>query len=160
MPPTVSSVDGNRFSFQNIVYVKTLENGQSPVTQSHMWNFVWRKVIYIVQSIILWIGRIVALLCTTADMWSHKMVPCSFFSCPSKKQLCACSVFRKKVTVVTGSCLWAAEIENVAVWAIGNVEFCQKLDKFASETFQMIKQAYSKEALGHSAVFKWHKHFA
>jgi hypothetical protein len=26
--------------------------------------------------------------------------------------------------------------------------------------FQMIKQAYGKEALGHSAVFKWHKHFA
>jgi hypothetical protein len=26
--------------------------------------------------------------------------------------------------------------------------------------FQMIKQAYSEEALGHSAVFGWHKRFA
>lgn len=41
-----------------------------------------------------------------------------------------------------------------------NVSFCQKLGKSARETFQMIKQAYSKEALGHSAVFKWHKRFA
>jgi hypothetical protein len=24
----------------------------------------------------------------------------------------------------------------------------------------MIKQAYGEEALGHSVVFKWHKHFA
>jgi hypothetical protein len=43
------------------------------------------------------------------------MVPCPFFSRPSKKQLRARSVFRKKVTVVIGSCLGAAEVENVAV---------------------------------------------
>jgi hypothetical protein len=36
----------------------------------------------------------------------------------------------------------------------------KKLGKSASETFQMIKQAYSEEALGRSAVFKWRKHFA
>jgi hypothetical protein len=41
-----------------------------------------------------------------------------------------------------------------------NVQFCQILGKSASETFQMIKQAYGEEALGHSAVFKWHKRFA
>jgi hypothetical protein len=40
-----------------------------------------------------------------------------------------------------------------------NVKFCQKLGKSSSETFQMIKQAYD-EALGRSAVFKWHKSFA
>jgi hypothetical protein len=40
-----------------------------------------------------------------------------------------------------------------------NVKFCQKLGRFASETFHMIKQAYGK-ALGLSAVFKWHKGFA
>jgi hypothetical protein len=43
-------------------------------------------------------------------------------------------------------------------WA--DVKFCQKLGKSASETFQMIKQAYGEEALGYGAVFKWHKHFA
>jgi hypothetical protein len=32
-----------------------------------------------------------------------------------------------------------------------NVSFCQKLGKSASETFQMIKQAHGKEALGRSA---------
>jgi hypothetical protein len=41
-----------------------------------------------------------------------------------------------------------------------NVKFCQKLGKSASKTFQMIKQAYTKETLGCSAVFKWHKRFA
>jgi hypothetical protein len=34
-----------------------------------------------------------------------------------------------------------------------NVKFCQKLGKCSSEMFQMIKQAYSKEALGRTAVF-------
>jgi hypothetical protein len=39
-------------------------------------------------------------------------------------------------------------------------QFCEKLGKSTSEMFQMIKQAYSKEALGCSAMFKWHKRFA
>jgi hypothetical protein len=71
--------------------------------------------VYVVQSIISWTGRIFALLCTTADMWSHEMVPCPFCSRPSKKQLRACGGFRKKVTVLKGSCLRVAEIENVGV---------------------------------------------
>jgi hypothetical protein len=33
-----------------------------------------------------------------------------------------------------------------------NVKFCQKLGKSASETFQIIKQAYGEKALGRSAV--------
>jgi hypothetical protein len=78
-------------------------------------NPVIQNPIYVVQSIISWIGRIMVLLCTTADTWSHKMVPCQFFSHASKKQLHACSVFRKKVTAVTGSCLRAVEIKNLAV---------------------------------------------
>jgi hypothetical protein len=41
-----------------------------------------------------------------------------------------------------------------------SVKFCQELGNSASETFQMIKQVYGEETLGHSAVFKWHKHFA
>jgi hypothetical protein len=39
-------------------------------------------------------------------------------------------------------------------------EFCQTLGKSSSKKFQMIKQAYSEEALGCSAVFKWHKRSA
>jgi hypothetical protein len=35
-----------------------------------------------------------------------------------------------------------------------NVKFYQNLGKSASETFQMIKQAYGEEALGLSVVFK------
>jgi hypothetical protein len=41
-----------------------------------------------------------------------------------------------------------------------NIKFCQKLGKSANNSFQMIKQAYGEEALGHSAVFKWHKRIA
>jgi hypothetical protein len=41
-----------------------------------------------------------------------------------------------------------------------NIKFCQNICKFVSETFQMIKQAHSEEALGCTAIFKWHKHFA
>jgi hypothetical protein len=73
------------------------------------------KYIYIVQSLISWIGRIVALLCTTVDTWSHEMVLYPFCSHPSKKQLRACSVFRKKITVVKGSGLRVAEIKNITV---------------------------------------------
>jgi hypothetical protein len=40
-----------------------------------------------------------------------------------------------------------------------NVKFCQKLGKSASKMYQMMKQAYIEDALGHSAEFKWHKHF-
>jgi hypothetical protein len=50
------------------------------------------------------------------------------------------------------------EIENVAVSATGKRQVLPKIS--VSETFQMIKQAYSEEALGCSAVFKWHKRFA
>jgi hypothetical protein len=42
----------------------------------------------------------------------------------------------------------------------GKVNFCQKLDKPTSETFQIIKQEYGEEALVRSPVFKWHKYFA
>jgi hypothetical protein len=70
-------------------------------------GMVWMNI---VQSIILWTGHRMALLCITVDMWSHEMV-----SCPSEKQLRACDVFRKKVTAVKGSCLRKVEIENVAV---------------------------------------------
>jgi hypothetical protein len=36
-------------------------------------------------------------------------------------------------------------------WA--NIKFCQKLGKSPSETFNMMKQVYGEEALGHSDVF-------
>jgi hypothetical protein len=41
-----------------------------------------------------------------------------------------------------------------------NIKDCQKFGKSASKTFQVIKQACCKEALGHNSVFKWKKHFA
>jgi hypothetical protein len=43
------------------------------------------------------------------------MVPCPFVSCPSKKQLCAWHVFRKKVAFVKSSCLRVVEMESFAV---------------------------------------------
>jgi hypothetical protein len=74
------------------------------------------------------------------------MVPCPFCSRPSKKQLRACGVFRKKATVVKGSCLRAAEFENVAVSATGKPQVLPKIRQIRSETFHMIKQAYGEEA--------------
>jgi hypothetical protein len=41
-----------------------------------------------------------------------------------------------------------------------NIKFCQKLGKSPSETFNMMKQVYSEEALHRTAVFKWHQRFA
>jgi hypothetical protein len=82
---------------------------------------------YVEQSIISWIGRIMALLCNTADTRSHEMVPCPFFSHPSKKQLHVCGAFRKKVTAVKGNCLQAAEIENVTVWAMAKHQVLLKI---------------------------------
>jgi transposase len=41
-----------------------------------------------------------------------------------------------------------------------NIKFCQKLGKSPSKTFNMMKQVYGEEALGRSAVFKWHQRFA
>jgi transposase-like protein len=43
-------------------------------------------------------------------------------------------------------------------WA--NIRFSKKLGKSTGQTFQMIKQVCGKEALGCSAVFKWHRRFA
>jgi hypothetical protein len=54
------------------------------------------------------------------------MVLCPFFSHPSNKQLRVCGVFRKKFTVVKGSCLQVVEIEDVEVRATGK---CQVLPK-------------------------------
>jgi hypothetical protein len=65
--------------------------------------------IYVVQSIISWNGRIVALSCIAANTWSHEMVPCPFFSRPRKKQLRACCIFRKNAIIVRGSFLRAAK---------------------------------------------------
>jgi hypothetical protein len=55
------------------------------------------------------------------------MVPCPFFSHPSEQQLHACSVFKKKVTVVKGSCVQAAEIKNVTVSAMGKRQVLSKI---------------------------------
>jgi hypothetical protein len=99
---------------------------------------------YIVQSIISWIAHIVVLLCTTADTWSHEMVPCPFLSRPSKKQLRVCSIFRKKVTFLEGSCLRAAKIENVAVWAMGKHQVLPKIRQL-TYFIQSLMQPYNYE---------------
>lgn len=40
------------------------------------------------------------------------------------------------------------------------MKFGQKWGKSTSKMFQVIKQVYGEEALGHNAVLKWHKCFA
>jgi hypothetical protein len=54
-----------------------------------------------------------------------------------------------------------AEIKNCHSLNNGqNIRFGQKLGKSLSETFNVMKQVYGKEALGRSVVFKWHQCFA
>jgi hypothetical protein len=74
--------------------------------------------------------------------------------------VCVCHVFRKKVCFVTGSSLSAVKIKNVRVRAMGKFQVLPKLGKSTTELFLMIKQVYSEEALGCSAMFKKHKCFA
>jgi hypothetical protein len=81
----------------------------------------------VVQSIISWNGRIEALSCIAANIWSHEMVPCPFLSRPRKKQLSACCVFRKNAIVVKGSLLRAAKSRKSQFEQRENVNLCQKL---------------------------------
>jgi transposase len=39
------------------------------------------------------------------------------------------------------------------------IKFCVKLKKTATETFEMLKSAYSEEYLSRTGVFEWHKRF-
>jgi hypothetical protein len=38
-------------------------------------------------------------------------------------------------------------------------KFCVKLKKTATETFEMLKNAYGEECLSRTSVFEWHKRF-
>jgi hypothetical protein len=40
-----------------------------------------------------------------------------------------------------------------------NMKFCAKLGKSASETLQMLIEAYGADAMKKSSVFEWHKRF-
>jgi hypothetical protein len=53
------------------------------------------------------------------------------------------------------SSLQAAEIKNVAVWAVEKRQVMPKIGQIRYWNISGAKQAYSKEALGHSAVFKF-----
>jgi len=38
-----------------------------------------------------------------------------------------------------------------------NIKFCVKLGKTATETLQLLRDAYSNEALSQARVFGWHR---
>jgi hypothetical protein len=40
-----------------------------------------------------------------------------------------------------------------------NIKFCAKLGKSASETVQMLTEAYGADAMKKASVFEWHKRF-
>jgi hypothetical protein len=40
-----------------------------------------------------------------------------------------------------------------------NIKFCVKLDKTATETLQLLRDAYGDEALSPARVFQWHRQF-
>ena len=40
-----------------------------------------------------------------------------------------------------------------------SVEFCFKLGKTVTETFQMLQQAYGEDCLSHTQCHEWYQHF-
>jgi len=39
------------------------------------------------------------------------------------------------------------------------IKFCFKIGKTATETYQLLQQAYSEDAVGHTQVFDWFRQF-
>jgi hypothetical protein len=39
------------------------------------------------------------------------------------------------------------------------IKFCVKLDKSATETLQMIREAFEEHSLSRTTVFEWHSRF-
>jgi hypothetical protein len=93
--------------------------------------------------------------------------------CTTEPQDGALSIFLSSQQAVT--CLWCISKEShchegqlsassrnreCQFEQCEKIKFCQKLGKSAGKMFRMTKQAYGEEALGSSAVFKWHKYFA
>ena len=39
------------------------------------------------------------------------------------------------------------------------IKFCFKIRKTATETYQLLQQAYSEDAMGHTQVFDWFRQF-
>ena len=40
-----------------------------------------------------------------------------------------------------------------------NIKFLVKLKKSATETFQLLTEAYGEDCMSHAHVFEWHKRF-
>jgi hypothetical protein len=40
-----------------------------------------------------------------------------------------------------------------------NMKFCFKLGRLVTETLNMLRQAYSNEAMSHTQYFEWHRRF-
>ncbi|XP_054928127.1 protein GVQW3-like [Dermacentor andersoni] len=40
-----------------------------------------------------------------------------------------------------------------------NIKFCVKLDKTATQTYELLRDAYRNETLSRARVFEWHKRF-
>jgi hypothetical protein len=39
------------------------------------------------------------------------------------------------------------------------IKFCMKLGKSATETYEMLREAFGEHSLGWTAVFEWHSRF-
>jgi hypothetical protein len=39
------------------------------------------------------------------------------------------------------------------------IKFCLNLDKSATETLEMLREAFGEHSLSEAAVFEWHSHF-
>lgn len=104
---------------------------------------------YIVQSVILWIRCIVALLCTTAGMWSHKVVPSPFSSWPSKKQWHACGIFKGQPLL-----WWAVSCGNKECRSLSNRKTSSSVN---SQENELAKHFRWWSVLGRSLGSQWHR---
>jgi hypothetical protein len=86
-------------SFQGTQYLNATQGRLNITFKKGRICYELHKMLCVVQSIILWVGCIVALLCITVDMWSHEMV-CVRSSLVPARSSCVCRVFRRKVIVV------------------------------------------------------------
>jgi hypothetical protein len=52
---------------------------------------------------------------------------------------------------------WVCLLKHAVIEQLVNIEFCVKLSKTSTETYEMLEIVYGDEALNRSSVFAWFK---
>jgi len=68
---------------------------------------------------------------------------------------CVCSVWLQKVAEITRAVViaifttWESTEQRICI------KFCFKIGKTATETYQLLQQAYGEDSMGRTQVFDW-----